>query len=122
MAIQRKAKTLSGTTEQWATLENVSEYLGLTESEIVHLCIEKVAEDETMQQMILSKFLDEKGDHITRDRLLRIMSIKKAIHKKRSASLNQQANQESSDSKNNNSEWERDTQRTIEIAKAKWCD
>lgn len=122
MAIQRKAKTLSGTTEQWEVLRNVSERLALTESEIVHLCIEKVAEDETMQQMILRKFIEEKGKHITRNRLLRIMSIKKWLQKKRSASFNQRANRASNLTQDYDSEWERDIQRTIEIAQTPWID
>lgn len=73
-----KVKGFAFYPEEEALLNDLIEEMGMQGSEIIRYAIRKIAEDEVNKIKIMSDYLQTEGKTITRDKLLRIMSVMKS--------------------------------------------
>lgn len=84
----RQHLALSVHQEDREMIAKLANSLHLTMAELIIYSVRKMARDKVAQQIMLQELVESKGDKISKERLLRIMSVKKSLKKEPSTQRN----------------------------------
>lgn len=84
----RQHLALSVHQEDREMIAKLANSLHLTMAELIIYSVRKMARDKVAQQIMLQELVESKGDKISKERLLRIMSVRKSLKKEPSTQRN----------------------------------
>lgn len=117
---QRIKKMISFSPDEIVNLESVCKDTGLNQSEVIRQLIAKAARDKYCREIITNQ---DYWDKIHAEGVRKIGRTSHNVQcEKKDAGGHPSASVDSSINQDNDNEWERELQRTIEIAKTPWVD